>query len=130
MSSFTSLPDSFDRTTRDLAEILALAGNRQYGVKIMASRSPSLRSRSSPTSSSYALSGQDRVLHLFDKFPFWVNEVIRWIDHHRRLRIVSTDMSERKDPPYRDSPAERPPSRSACSRTAAMLPTSEIGGSR
>jgi len=39
------------------------------------------------------------VVHHFDKFPFWVNEVIRRIDHHRRLRIVRTDMSERKEKP-------------------------------
>ena len=39
------------------------------------------------------------MVHLFDKFPFWVNEMIRRIDHHRRLRIVRTDMSERKENP-------------------------------
>lgn len=49
--------------------------------------------------SSYALSGPDRVAHLFDKFPFWVNEVIRRIDRYRRLRIVRTDISERKENP-------------------------------
>jgi len=45
------------------------------------------------------LSGLARVAHLFDKFPFWVNEVIRRIDHYRRVRIVRTDMSKRKENP-------------------------------
>ena len=36
------------------------------------------------------------MAHLFDKFLFWVNKVIRRIDRYRRLRITRTDMNERK----------------------------------
>jgi hypothetical protein len=88
----------------------------------MASRLASLRLRSS-----LSFIWVDRI-----RTPIFSGSIDEWSGRNRVARRLASGITGTASSthPYRDSRAKRPPFRSACSRTAAMLSTSATGRSR